>query len=151
VSGGTSPLEEEIEMNLTRRSVCLLVPALAARAPAADQASLPTIIKRFEELKVNASSENRYRPILEGTTHKGFQIEAHQTELAPGSMPHAAHRHLHEEMFLIREGAVEVTVNGKGTRLGPGGVAYVASSEEHGIKNVGTTTAQYFVIALGKN
>jgi len=28
-------------------------------------------------------------------------------------------------------------------------VAYVASNEEHGIKNAGSTHAQYFVIALG--
>jgi quercetin dioxygenase-like cupin family protein len=139
-------------MDLTRRNLCLLVPALAvARAPAADQASLPTLIKRFEDLKANTSGANRYRPILEGATHQGFQIEAHETELAPGSMPHPAHRHRHEEMFLIREGNVEVTVEGKGTRLGPGGVAYIASNEEHGIKNVGTTTAQYFVISLGKD
>jgi len=139
-------------MDRTRRNLCLLVPALAvARAPAADQATLPTLIKRFEDLKANTSGENRYWPILEGTTHKGFQIEAHETELAPGNMLHPPHRHRHEEMFLIREGHVEVTVNGKGTRLGPGGVAYIASNEEHGIKNVGTTTAQYFVIALGKD
>jgi hypothetical protein len=28
-------------------------------------------------------------------------------------------------------------------------VAYVASNEEHGIRNAGSTHAQYFVIALG--
>jgi quercetin dioxygenase-like cupin family protein len=54
-------------------------------------------------------------------------------------------------MFLLREGTVELTVNGKSTRLGPGGVAYVASNDEHGIKNVGSVSAQYFVIGLGSN
>lgn len=139
-------------MELSRRSLCLLLPALAAaRASAVGEARLPTTIKRFEDLKVNASDGNSYRPILEGTTHEGFPIEVHQTELAAGSMPHAAHRHKHEEMFLIREGTVEVTVNGKGTRLGPGGAAYIASHELHGIKNVGSTAARYFVIALGRD
>jgi quercetin dioxygenase-like cupin family protein len=138
-------------MDLSRRNLCLLLPALAAaRARAAGTAGLPTTVKRFEDLKASTSNGNSYRPILEGATHEGFQIEAHQTELAAGSMPHAAHRHKHEEMFLIREGIVEVTANGKGTRLGPGGVAYIASNDLHGIKNVGSTAARYFVIALGK-
>jgi len=139
-------------MDLSRRNLCLLLPALAAvHTGAAGEGRLPTTVKRFEDLKAETSDGNSFRPILEGTTHEGFPIEAHQTELAARSMPHAAHRHKHEEMFLVREGTVEVTVNGKGTRLGPGGAAYIASNEEHGIKNVGATAARYFVIALGRD
>jgi quercetin dioxygenase-like cupin family protein len=33
--------------------------------------------------------------------------------------------------------------------LGPGSAAYVASNEVHGWRNVGTTRAQYFVLAIG--
>jgi quercetin dioxygenase-like cupin family protein len=77
-------------------------------------------------------------------------VEIHETELGPGMMPHAAHRHDSEEMLLIREGTLEVTISGKSTRLGPGSVAFVASNEEHGWKNVGDTRARYFVLALGK-
>jgi quercetin dioxygenase-like cupin family protein len=140
-----------MEMDLSRRSLCLLLPTLATvHAGAAGEGRLPTTIKRFGDQKAETSNGNSFRPILEGTTHDGFPIEAHQTELAAGSMPHAAHRHKHEEIFLIREGTVEVTVNGKSTRLGPGGAAYIASNELHGIKNVGSTAALYFVIALGR-
>jgi quercetin dioxygenase-like cupin family protein len=66
-------------------------------------------------------------------------------------MPHAAHRHRHEELFLIREGTVEVTIAGRSTRLGPGGVAFIASNEEHGIRNAGSTHAEYFVLGLGSD
>jgi mannose-6-phosphate isomerase-like protein (cupin superfamily) len=64
-------------------------------------------------------------------------------------MPHPAHHHAHEEVFLVREGTLEVTITGRASRLGPGSLAYVASNEEHGIRNPETTHAQYFVIALG--
>jgi len=46
---------------------------------------------------------------------------------------------------------LEVMISGKKTTVGPGAVVYVASNEEHGWKNVGTTAVQYFVIALGKD
>jgi len=51
----------------------------------------------------------------------------------------------------IREGIIEATISGQATRLGPGSVVFVASNEEHGIRNAGPTPAQYFVIALGKD
>ena len=51
---------------------------------------------------------------------------------------------------MIHEGTLEVTISGRSAKLGPGSVAYVASGEEHGWRNVGTTRAQYFVLALGQ-
>jgi quercetin dioxygenase-like cupin family protein len=53
-------------------------------------------------------------------------------------------------MLLVREGTMEVTISGKTTTLGPGGVAYVASNEDHGWRNTGTTRAHYFVLTLGR-
>ena len=52
--------------------------------------------------------------------------------------------------ILVQEGEMEVTIEGKSTRIGPGSVAYVHSNEMHGWRNVGTTRAQYFVIAIGR-
>jgi len=49
---------------------------------------------------------------------------------------------------MVREGLMEVTISGKVSRLGPGSVAYVASQEHHGWKNVGSGRAHYFVLAL---
>jgi hypothetical protein len=66
-----------------------------------------------------------------------------------GGAPHAAHHHVHSEMWLIREGTVELTVNGTSYCLGPGSVGFVHSNDEHGIKNAGATPATYFVVAIG--
>jgi len=49
----------------------------------------------------------------------------------------------------IREGTVELTVNAASYRLGPGSVGFAHSNDEHGIKNVGTNPATYFVAATG--
>ena len=98
---------------------------------------------------MQTSGVNRLRPVLDGETHDGVRIELHESDLPPGGAPHPPHRHIHEEMILIREGTMEVTIAGRSARLGPGSVAYVASNEEHGWHNAGTTRAHYFVLAVG--
>jgi len=136
-------------MKCSRRKVCFWISALMASRGLAAEAPIPSKVFRFEDLPVENGDGNTLRRILEGKTHTGNRIEMHETDLAPGAMPHPAHHHAHEEIFLVREGTLEVTVAGRASRLGPGSVAYVASNDEHGIKNAGATHAQYFVIALG--
>jgi quercetin dioxygenase-like cupin family protein len=128
-----------------------LAAAAAAQAQDANSSALlPSKTYRFEDLPVRSTGANRARSVLRGKTRTGFDIQLHQTELSPGQFPHAPHHHVHEEMIFIREGTLEVTIAGKSQQLGPGSVAYVASNEEHGWRNVGTTQAHYFVLALGQ-
>jgi len=139
-------------MTYTRRDMCRLVAALAATpGVAAQKAVLPGKAYPYDEMPARKNGVNEFRPILSGYLHDGCYVEAHQTRLAPGAMPHPPHRHAHEEMFLVREGTIEVTINGQTTRLGPGSVGFAGSNEEHGIRNPGPAPAEYFVIALGKD
>jgi quercetin dioxygenase-like cupin family protein len=135
-------------MKLSRRDLNLLLPALAAAGASAQKSALPSKTFQYEDLAVRTSGQNKQRAILNGETHTGFGVEMHETELAPGLAPHPPHHHVHEEMIMIREGTMEVTIAGKTSTLGPGSVAYVASNEEHGWKNVGSGRAKYFVLAL---
>ena len=139
-------------MNYSRRDLCLLATALAASSGAAAQTpALPSKVFPYEEMPVRKMGASEARPILSGELHTGCYIEVHQTRLAPGAMPHPPHHHLHEEMFLMREGTLEVTISGKSTPLGPGSVGFVGSNDEHGVRNSGSTPAEYFVVAFGKD
>lgn len=137
-------------MNWSRRDLCLMLPVLVASSGyAAEDAALPSKAYPFEDLPVRASGENKSRHVFGGRTHTGFLVELHETDLAPGGAPHPPHHHDHEEIFMMREGTIEVTIEGKTSRIGPGSVAYVASNQEHGVRNPGPGHAQYFVFALG--
>lgn len=139
-------------MNCSRRELNLLLPMLAAaRAAHAEGGALRSGTFNYEELPAHGTGPSRSRPIFNGETHANFAVELHETELEPGAAPHPPHHHVHEEAILIWQGTVEVTISGKSTTLGPGSVAYVASNEEHGWKNVGINTARYFVLALGRD
>ncbi len=137
-------------MNYSRRDLSLLLPALAAANAAAQSPALPSKTYRFEDLPVRTNGANRSRAVLKGETHTGFPIEMHMTELGPGEAPHPPHHHPHEEMIMIHEGTLEVTISGHSTNIGPGSTAFVASGEEHGWRNVGTNRALYFVVAFGQ-
>lgn len=138
-------------MTYSRRDLCLLAAALAVPgAAAAQNQGSPGKAFPYEELPAHKSGENEFRPVLQGQLHNGGFLEVHETRLAPGGMPHPAHHHVHEEMFLVREGSIEFTLNEQATRLGPGSVGFAGSNDEHGLHNAGPTPAEYFVVAFGK-
>lgn len=137
-------------MNIPRRNFGLVLPFLAAARAGGESKALPSAFFEYEELPVKASGDNKSRAFFNGMTHTGYLIEMHETELPAGSAPHPPHHHEHEELIVIREGILEVTIAGKSRRLGPGSVAFAASNEEHGVKNAGDSRARYFIIALGQ-
>jgi mannose-6-phosphate isomerase-like protein (cupin superfamily) len=146
-------------MTVTRREWCAAIPAMlaptvlfSASAPpeaAAEGQVLPTAMYPFAKLIPRATNAGVIRDVLKGKLATGESVEVHETTLAPEAAPHPPHRHLHTEMWLIREGIVELTVEGKSTQMGPGSVGFVRSNEEHGIKNISTQPSTYYVVAIG--
>jgi quercetin dioxygenase-like cupin family protein len=140
-------------VNCSRRDLALLLPAVAAAQQPPQKAQKPLLPSKtfaYEEMAVKENGLNKQRAVLNGLTHLGTAVELHLTELGPGQAPHAPHKHTSEELVMLQTGTLEVTIEGKVTRVTPGSVVYVASNEMHGWKNVGADRAQYFVIALGQ-
>jgi len=129
----------------------VLIPAIVPVEAIAEQdkSAMPSAMFPLDKMPVRTPNNAQIRDVLKGKLATGESLEVHQTTLLPGGAPHPPHRHPHSEMWLIREGTVEITVNGTSYRLGPGSVGFVESNDEHGIKNVGTTSATYFVVAVG--
>jgi mannose-6-phosphate isomerase-like protein (cupin superfamily) len=143
-------------MEFTRRDLGALLPALllpgalklenlAADIPKLESGGFP-----FEKLEPKTSATGSIaRAVFKGKLATGEFVEVHETMLPPGVMPHPPHSHMHSEMWLMREGTAELTINGKTFQIGPGGVGFTASNELHGIKNPGTVPCSYYVVAIG--
>ena len=86
------------------------------------------------------------RQFFQAPTATLDELECHVTTLNPGEIPHSPHKHPDEELIIVKEGTLEATVNGQTKRVGPGSVLFMASNQEHGVRNVGQTTAAYHVI-----
>jgi quercetin dioxygenase-like cupin family protein len=107
-------------------------------------------VYEYAALPVKQNGANQSRAVLDGLTHSRYPVEVHITKLAPGGSPHPPHSHVHEEMMLLKDGQLDVTLDGKTTRMTPGSLVFVSSGVLHGLFNPGPAAAEYFVIALGQ-
>jgi quercetin dioxygenase-like cupin family protein len=158
---------------MNRRELCVALSsfaALAAVAQSQEPGNLPETMAvpappgskgdpvlstprafRFEDLPVVKTANGETRAVIRGVLPTGEAVEMHETTLLPGHMPHPPHKHRHSEFIMVREGTMEFENNGKPERVGRGGVIFAVSNVMRGMKNVGETTANYFVIAFGRD
>jgi (S)-ureidoglycine aminohydrolase len=83
---------------------------------------------------------------LEGSSVHFKHIKIHATTVYPHQSPHPSHKHEEEEMIIVKEGELTVTLEGKTQTLGTGSVALINSGEEHGFENKGNSNATYYVM-----
>ena len=139
---------------LARRDVIAVMAVLAAGATLAGlavrrAAAAPQMRSRvfdWNQLKPEASKTGERREVFDAPTATLERFASHITTLNPGQAPHPAHKHPEEELMIVRQGTLEVTLNGQATRVESGGMIFCASNEMHGLRNVGTTPAIYYVV-----
>ena len=78
-----------------------------------------------------------------------LRLEAHETVIEPGAPPEETRKHLHNEIWLMKEGTVELWAEGKSHSMQAGDLGLVVAGGMHYVKNIGTTRASYFVLAVG--
>jgi (S)-ureidoglycine aminohydrolase len=87
------------------------------------------------------------RQVLDGKTFALENLEIHASTLEPGKAPHPPHTHAdQEELMIVKEGQVKITIAGQSKILGPGSIAFAMPGDEHGIENAGSTTATYYIL-----
>ncbi|CAN5434864.1 hypothetical protein BH09GEM1_BH09GEM1_06710 [soil metagenome] len=125
----------------------LLVLCLAPPQGAGAQAPLHSWVFPADSARSRKSSEtSSVRSLADTLTKTLGKLEMHETTLATGASPHAAHRHAHEELILVRTGIIEVLQGTVVKTATPGSVVFMASNEWHGFRNVGPGTASYLVV-----
>ena len=86
------------------------------------------------------------RAVLDGPTETVDLLHVHVTTLAPGKISGAPVRHLQEEVLIVKEGEVEVSLDGTTRKAGPGAILFFAAGAVTGLRNISAAPATYYVI-----
>ncbi|MGA3238190.1 MAG: cupin domain-containing protein [Bryobacteraceae bacterium] len=141
-------------MNISRRELTALLPALAAANAAAQQKpapALPSKVYHSNQIPYEGDQKKKGRRFFYGANRLGFNLEMHETILGPGTQTHDPHKHVHEEIVIVIEGTVESYLEGKTETAEAGSVIYFASNQMHSARNAGSTPCRYYVIELRGN
>lgn len=124
------------------------MPAPASAATPVEKPLLASKVFYFDELPVRPTPHGERRDVANHRTPTLEVFECHITTLNPGQASHLPHRHAQEELILVKEGRLEVHLEGQTQVAGPGSVFFYASHDAHAVRNVGDTRATYWVINL---
>src|SRR5262245_34718845 len=140
-------------MNLLLCSIAVLafcstlVAQVAQPQPApAPVAKLPSTIFDWDKMKAETTTNGVRRTLFDAPTTTLDKIHCHITTLNPGANSGEPRRHLQEEVIIIKEGAVEATVDGRTETVGPGSVIFFAANAVTRLRNVGKDPATYTVV-----
>jgi quercetin dioxygenase-like cupin family protein len=142
---------------MTRRNVVaglVAMPSvLSAVAMASDdpQGILGPAVFEWDKMDFHKTPTGEVASLCKQPTATVDQLEMHVSKLNPGTASHAPHRHVNEELIIIREGECETLSDGKWIKVGPGSVVFNASNSLHAFRNIGTTEAVYHVINWSPN
>ncbi len=148
---------------MNRRDFAALLPALAAGLPVlAEQNGTaqtgPASGAAAEPIKTDMYPG--FTPPAEFTGRKGHSFfhgmlptdigcEAHVSYLAVGAQHEPLEKHQHSEIWLVREGKVELMLDGTSHMLAAGDVGIAVAGTMHWVRNAGDTVASYFVLEVG--
>jgi quercetin dioxygenase-like cupin family protein len=148
---------------MNRRRFAALLPALTASLPAF--ARITSTSTRGEttaaaEQAVESGVFPAFHPpepfnghagqsFFRGVVPTDIGCECHVSYLAPGAQHEPEEKHKHSELWFIREGKVELRLNGASHLLSAGDVGIAVAGTLHWIRNAGDTVASYFVVEVG--
>jgi quercetin dioxygenase-like cupin family protein len=121
-------------------------PVSVTYTPPAQTTPLGTTFVDWDSLSAKPTPVGLYRAAFDAPTPTLEKLEVHVTTLRPGMASHPPHHHPWEELLLVKEGDLEVSINGEKHHAGPGSLVFLASHDVHNSTNVGETPATYYVI-----
>jgi quercetin dioxygenase-like cupin family protein len=124
-----------------------------AQAPQGKQTGvLPAKIYHSAEIPYKGDAKKKARRFFYGPENSGYNLEMHETVLGPGIETHPPHTHGHQEIIILVEGTVEVSMDGRTDTAEAGSVIFYEPGTPHNLRNTGTVPCRYYVVELrGRN
>lgn len=129
---------------------CVALAGMApAKSPARQAASPPALqsaVIDWQQLPPTKTPTGERRAVFDAPTTTLDKLHGHMTTLNPGENTGPLHRHPQEELVIVREGTLEVDIDGRKQIAGPGAIVFFAVNENENMTNIGRTPATYLVL-----
>src|SRR5262245_26920016 len=100
--------------------------ALALLLVAAQQAPLPSGVRRWRDMPVGRYNDRTVRRFLEGSSHDFARMSVSTVRLQNGR---ALSQDSAEQLLIVKAGRLRVAVNGEESLLGPGSIAVLLAGD----------------------
>jgi XRE family transcriptional regulator, regulator of sulfur utilization len=126
---------------------CAQTPAPTAADTITPKLPLASMVIDTNALPVETTAFGLHRSVFNGPTQTLNNFESHITTVNPGQQAHAPHTHGNEEMLIVKDGTLDVTIKGRTYTAGPGAIIFYESNDLHGTHNSGTVPVTYYVFS----
>ena len=100
----------------------------------------------WQKLVPTPTKTGERRDVFDAPTATLDKLHGHITTLNPGENTGPLHRHPQEELVIIKDGTIEVNIDGHTQVAGPGSIFFFGVNENENMTNVGKVPATYFVL-----
>jgi uncharacterized cupin superfamily protein len=133
-------------LSLLSMGVVHQTPAAQTPPPPPPSAPLQSTVIDGNSLKAVKTRNGERRDVFDGPTGTLDRLHGHITTLNPGENTGPLHRHPQEELVIIKEGTVEVNIDGRKQLATAGSIVFFGVNENENMTNVGQTPATYLVV-----
>jgi len=147
---------------MDRREFAALLPALLAgsalvpESVEAQSTGLPSLseiesgVYKPSASKAGSQAGHSSSRYLMGMLKAGnIRLEMHESTIEAGAQHEPVGTHLHNEIWLVREGTAELTTNGVAKTMVAGDVGICCAGDKHFISNTSDKPVTYFVVTVG--
>jgi quercetin dioxygenase-like cupin family protein len=128
-------------------SLLVLTPGLRAADPAPPPApQMGSGVIHWGKIVLQPSKTGARTTVFDAPTPTLEKFHCHVSTLNPGENTGAPHRHPQEELVILKEGTLEVNINGKIETAETGSMIFYAANELENMRNPGTVPATYYVL-----
>ncbi len=109
--------------------------------------ALASAVYSFNKAPVTENKMGEGRKIMNGSTLDLANLEVHTTTLVAGKTNHPPVAHYNkEELVIVKDGSLQININGETKVLGPGGLALIVAGDIQSFTNATDQPATYYVL-----
>lgn len=131
------------------KTTLLVFTLLLARSSVAQTDSLLSRVYSWSSVTPQKTPTGERRSLLKGSTLDLAALQIHTSTLRPGQTNHPP-RALNdrEELIIVKEGNLKVTLKDSSKLLGPGGLALIVAGDEQSFSNPSNQPVTYYVLGF---